>query len=117
MHRLRAAPWPRVSVSIGSRSCSLHGLPRSVATSVRGEFTGSRGACPWELYVFGGAKLPDHSAPYSPRAVSTRYADMAARLGIKTHVHALRHYSATELLTAGVDLRTVEAGRPRDVSM
>jgi integrase len=35
---------------------------------------------------------------------------MAARLGIKTHLHALRHYSATELLTAGVDLRTV-AGR------
>jgi integrase len=35
---------------------------------------------------------------------------MAERLGIRTHIHALRHYSATELLTAGVDLRTV-AGR------
>jgi integrase len=35
---------------------------------------------------------------------------MAARLGIATHLHALRHYSATELLTSGVDLRTV-AGR------
>jgi site-specific recombinase XerD len=35
---------------------------------------------------------------------------MAERLGIDTHIHALRHYSATELLTAGVDLRTV-AGR------
>ncbi len=32
---------------------------------------------------------------------------MATRLGIDTHTHALRHYSATELLTAGVDLRTV----------
>ena len=31
-------------------------------------------------------------------------------LGIATHLHSLRHYSATELLTAGVDLRTV-AGR------
>jgi site-specific recombinase XerD len=35
---------------------------------------------------------------------------MCAKLGIDSHLHALRHYSATELLTAGVDLRTV-AGR------
>jgi site-specific recombinase XerD len=42
--------------------------------------------------------------------VTQRYKDMAERLNIKTHLHALRHYSATELLTAGVDLRTV-AGR------
>jgi integrase len=32
---------------------------------------------------------------------------MAADLGIDTHLHALRHYSATELLSGGVDLRTV----------
>jgi site-specific recombinase XerD len=35
---------------------------------------------------------------------------MCAALGIASHLHALRHYSATELLSAGVDLRTV-AGR------
>ena len=39
-----------------------------------------------------------------------RYGRMCAELGIDSHLHALRHYSATELLTAGVDLRTV-AGR------
>ena len=32
---------------------------------------------------------------------------MTADLGIDTHLHALRHYSATEQLAAGVDVRTV----------
>jgi integrase len=63
-----------------------------------------------DSFVFAGVRSPDHSTAYSPHAVSSRYQDMAERLGIKTHIHALRHYSATELLTAGVDLRTV-AGR------
>ena len=35
---------------------------------------------------------------------------MRTSAGIDSHLHALRHYSATELLTAGVDLRAV-AGR------
>src|ERR671917_2304182 len=35
---------------------------------------------------------------------------MCAGLGIDSHLHSLRHYSATELVAAGVDLRTV-AGR------
>ncbi len=53
---------------------------------------------------------PAHDRPYNPSAVTHRYGDMCAKLGIDSHLHALRHYSATELLTAGVDLRTV-AGR------
>ncbi|WP_242189248.1 site-specific integrase [Saccharopolyspora soli] len=60
-----------------------------------------------DVFVFSGTKTPDHSEPYSPNAVTQRYKDMADRLGIDTHLHALRHYSATELLTAGVDLPTV----------
>ena len=53
---------------------------------------------------------PDHSRPCSPSGMTHRYARMVARLGIRTHLHAIRHYSATELLASGVDLRTV-AGR------
>ena len=51
-----------------------------------------------------------HDRPCDPSGVTHRYARMCAELGIDSHLHALRHYSATELLTAGVDLRTV-AGR------
>jgi len=42
--------------------------------------------------------------------VTQRYSKMADRLGIDTHLHNLRHYSATELIAGGVDVRTV-AGR------
>ncbi|WAL63776.1 tyrosine-type recombinase/integrase [Amycolatopsis cynarae] len=62
-----------------------------------------------ESYVFTGSGR-NVLKPYPPDAVSSRYKKMATRLGINTHIHALRHFSATELLTAGVDLRTV-AGR------
>jgi integrase len=52
---------------------------------------------------------PAASRPYDPRSVTHRYARMCAAIGIDSHLHALRHYSAT-VLHGGVDLRTV-AGR------
>ena len=53
---------------------------------------------------------PARHKPRNPDAISNRYRRMAENLDIYTHIHALRHYSATELLSSGVDLRTV-AGR------
>jgi integrase len=61
-----------------------------------------------EAFVFSPA--PDGSSHLVPMSVSQRYGRLAARLGIDTHLHSLRHYSATELIAAGVDVRTV-AGR------
>lgn len=53
---------------------------------------------------------PARDRPCDPSGVTHRYARMCKSVGIDSHLHALRHYSATELLTSGVDLRTV-AGR------
>jgi hypothetical protein len=54
---------------------------------------------------------PDASTALLPSTVTQKYRRLAIRLGLRsTRIHSLRHYSATELLTAGVDLRTV-AGR------
>ncbi|HEY7046645.1 MAG TPA: tyrosine-type recombinase/integrase [Jatrophihabitantaceae bacterium] len=59
-------------------------------------------------YVF--SSTPDASAPIQPDTVTQRYGKMARGLGIDTHLHALRHYSATELISVGADIRTI-AGR------
>ncbi len=61
-----------------------------------------------DAYLFSAA--PDGRHGLRPDSVTQRYGRLAARLGIKTHIHELRHYSATELINAGVDVRTV-AGR------
>jgi integrase len=61
-----------------------------------------------DAYLFSYAPL--HDRPCNPDAVSHRYTKMCAGLGIDSHLHALRHYTATELIASGVDLRAV-AGR------
>lgn len=42
--------------------------------------------------------------------MTRRYSRLVAQLGINTRLKELRYYSATELLTAGVDLRAVAGG-------
>jgi site-specific recombinase XerD/DNA-binding transcriptional regulator YhcF (GntR family) len=52
----------------------------------------------------------DHGTWIKPDSVSQRYRRMCEKLGWDMNIHQLRHYSATELIAAGVDVRTV-AGR------
>lgn len=59
-------------------------------------------------YVFSDS--PDHSTPWRPDTVTQRFGRLRDRLNIPTSLHKLRHYSATELILAGVDPATV-AGR------
>ncbi|MGH3898826.1 MAG: GntR family transcriptional regulator [Pseudonocardiaceae bacterium] len=62
-----------------------------------------------DAFIFSTA--PDASTPHASRAISQRYRRMALKLKLRsTRIHSLRHYSATELVAAGVDIRTV-AGR------
>jgi len=61
-----------------------------------------------DSYIF--SLSPDGSTPYKPASLGQRYSRLAERLGIDTSIHKLRHYSATELIASGVDIRTV-AGR------
>lgn len=61
-----------------------------------------------DSFVFSGS--PDNRTYLLPDSVTQRYGNLTDRLGIDSSLHKLRHYSATELITAGVDVRTV-AGR------
>lgn len=56
-------------------------------------------------YVF--SPEPDGSTPPKPSTMTQRYRRLAERLDINSSLHKLRHYSATELISAGVDPRTV----------
>lgn len=55
------------------------------------------------------SQSPDGSTWLKPDSVSQRFARMCARKPLKwdMHIHQLRHYSATELISAGVDVTTV----------
>lgn len=59
-------------------------------------------------YLF--STTPDGQTFLVPDTATQRYERMVAKLRIDSTLHKLRHYSATELITAGVDVRTV-AGR------
>jgi integrase len=56
---------------------------------------------------------PDFSEPIKPDTVTQKYRRLSKRNGLRsTRFHALRHYSATEPISSGIDIRTV-SGRLR----
>jgi integrase len=63
---------------------------------------------PRDAFVF--SPDPAGAAPWNPDTMTHRYRKYADRVGITSSLKETRHYSATQLLTAGVDLKTV-AGR------
>ena len=63
---------------------------------------------PDDAFVF--SPDPAGAEPWNPDTMTHRYRRYADRVGIASSLKELRHYSATQLLAAGVDLNTV-AGR------
>jgi integrase len=59
-------------------------------------------------FVF--SRSPAGAEPYMPNFVSKFVLGLAKKTGIDVHLHSLRHFSATELIAGGHDIRTV-AGR------
>jgi integrase len=49
----------------------------------------------------------DGSAPYKPSSLTQAYKRVAKRVGITSHIHELRHFSATTAIASGADIRTV----------
>ena len=50
---------------------------------------------------------PDGSIPLHPDTPSRMFRKVCDSLGFPYHLHQLRHFTATELIAAGVDIRTV----------
>jgi integrase len=97
-HQMRRVSIDRPTVELLERhreDCAARLAPLGVAVNER-------------TWLFSAQ--PDMSRPRDPASLTRRYGKLVAKLGIETQLKELRHYSATELLTAGVDLRTV-AGR------
>ncbi len=56
-------------------------------------------------FLFYG--LPDGSKPLHPDTPSKYFRKICQQLGLPFHLHQLRHFTATELIAAGLDIRTV----------
>lgn len=50
---------------------------------------------------------PDHSTWIKPETLTQRFGRLCGRLGIDCTLKEMRHFAATELISAGVDVRTV----------
>ncbi len=74
----------------------------------RAEAASNAVAVPQDAYAF--SPDPAGRTPWNPDTMTHRYRRYARRGGISSSLKELRHYSATQLLTAGTDLNTV-AGR------
>lgn len=89
-------------------SCPASGVARVPRAPSRGGGHARRGAAQGRVRVF--SPVFEVSTWPKPGTATQRCSRMCARLGCSMHLHQLRHFTATELIAGGVDVRTV-AGR------
>ena len=92
-------------VSLDPLTCELF---RSAFQARRAAVRELGAEVPEDAYVFSCD--PAGAVPWNPDTMTHRYQRYADRVGIRSSLKELRHYSATQLLSNGVDLNTV-AGR------
>jgi integrase len=98
-HQSRRIPLDRATLE----SLNFHRSRMEEAAESTGAVIGS------DSFVF--SESFDGSAPWRPDSTSRAFRALCKRAGVTgVRLHDLRHYVATRLLTAGVDVRTV-AGR------
>ncbi|GAA1843794.1 hypothetical protein GCM10009836_23930 [Pseudonocardia ailaonensis] len=109
---LKTETWEKDTKTHQHRRIALDPESITLLTAHRARSTELAAALGYELahdaFVFSHSG--DGAAHMNPRTITRRYGRLVQRLGIKTTFHKLRHYSATELIAGGVDVRTV-AGR------
>jgi len=99
----KTGEWRRLSID--ALTCELfadHFVRRRTAAAGVGVVV------PANAFVF--SPEPTGSVPWNPDTMTHRHERYATAVGISSSLKELRHYSATQLLSNGVDLRTV-AGR------
>jgi integrase len=94
------------------RRIALDEMARAVLLEQLEETQGQCRACGVELTpdAFVWSQHPTHIEPWRPDRITDAFRFLAAREGIAVRFHDLRHFAATQLLGAGIDVRTV-AGR------
>jgi integrase len=60
-----------------------------------------------DAYILSVA--PDSAQPLKPDSLGQAFRRVAERVGVNIRFHDLRHFSATQLIGAGTDVRTVAA--------
>lgn len=90
----------------GVRRVSLTAQAIAALSAQRADTAAELGAADADRYVF--TSDPSGNRPWRPELVTRRWERIRCTAGLAgVRVHDLRHYVATELLTAGIDARTV----------
>jgi integrase len=91
-------------LAIDPITCALLGERRRDAEAA---LAGIGVTLPPTAYVFSGDPLA--SAPWNPDWVTHKVAEIAKTAGVSLNIKALRHYTASQLLAGGIDLRNTAA--------